>query len=97
MLLLFAYDIISEESLCIANSKIVQFIIAILLYQLEPSDKINRLKIVYLYNNLFHPTKSIVDEYLSKKDIENSSVYDIFSDDEKTSIISSIHLPLYLS
>lgn len=91
----FAYDIISEESLCIANSKIVQFIIAILLYQLEPSDKINRLKIVYLYNNLFHPTKSIVDEYLSKKDIENSSVYDIFSDDEKTSIISSIHLPLY--
>jgi ATP-dependent helicase/nuclease subunit A len=91
----YSYDIISEESLCISNSKVVQFMIAILLYQIEPSDKVNALKVVYLYNQLLHPTQSLVSSYLSMPINKETSVYDVFSEQEKSTIVSCAHLPLY--
>ena len=91
----YKYDIISEESLNISNSKVVQFMLALLAYQLTPSDKINALKVVYLYNELMHPNDSIIEDYFDHTTNNEDTVYELFNENERAALQSSMHLPLY--
>ncbi|NOQ26556.1 MAG: AAA family ATPase [Bacteroidales bacterium] len=59
----YRFDFISNDSLFLANSSLIRFILAILEYTLDPNDKINLSFIAHEYNSY------IISDELSKNDL----------------------------
>ena len=93
----YRYDIISEESLCISNSPIIQFITTILTWTVCPYDRINNLTIAYLYQHIMgnDNSRQIVSNYLANSEMQKENFTSLFTEEEKNGLHDSKNLPLF--
>ena len=68
----YKFDFISNDSLFLANSSLVRFILSVLEYILDPNDKINLSFIAYEYNS-----------YLRTNDLSNTDLHELLRNHSK--------------
>jgi len=95
----YKYDFISNDSLFLANSSLVKFIVAILEYILDPKDEINLSFIAYEYKRYLHVDTSETDLHELLRNHKNDKNKDWLKNLFPIEFIESIdqikQLPIY--